>query len=72
MSTAVVIVQWKSPSAASFAPVWRDLATRYLREPAIAIAEVAFLLGFSEASAFHRRWLGTTPAAYRARQREGR
>jgi AraC-like DNA-binding protein len=47
----------------------RDLATRYLREPAIAIAEVAFLLGFSEASAFHRafkRWQGTTPSAYRA------
>jgi AraC-like DNA-binding protein len=48
----------------------RELATRYLREPAIAIAEVAFLLGFSEASAFHRafkRWQGTTPAAYRAK-----
>ena len=47
----------------------RDLATRYLREPKIAIAEVAFLLGFSESSAFHRafkRWQGTTPAAYRA------
>jgi AraC-like DNA-binding protein len=46
----------------------QDLAMRYLREPAIAIAEVAFLLGFSEASAFHRafkRWQGTTPAAYR-------
>jgi AraC-like DNA-binding protein len=46
-----------------------DLAMRYLREPAVAIAEVAFLLGFSEASAFHRafrRWQGTTPAAYRA------
>jgi AraC-like DNA-binding protein len=49
-----------------------DLATRYLREPAIAIAEVAFLLGFSEASAFHRafkRWQGTTPAGYRAKLR---
>jgi AraC-like DNA-binding protein len=48
----------------------RDLATRYFREPALAIAEVAFLLGFSEASAFHRafkRWRGTTPSAYRAR-----
>jgi AraC-like DNA-binding protein len=47
----------------------RDLATRYLGEPAIAIAEVAFLLGFSEASAFHRafkRWHGVTPALYRA------
>lgn len=47
----------------------RDLATGYLREPSISIGEVAFLLGFSEASAFHRafkRWHGVTPAAYRA------
>jgi AraC-like DNA-binding protein len=46
----------------------RDLAIRYLREREIAVAEVAFLLGFSEASAFHRafkRWLGTTPTLYR-------
>jgi AraC-like DNA-binding protein len=49
--------------------VRHQLATRYLCEPAIAIAEVAFLLGFSEASAFHRafkRWEGRTPSAYRA------
>jgi AraC-like DNA-binding protein len=48
--------------------VRRDLAHRYLAERQIAIAEVAFLLGFSEASAFHRafkRWSGTTPAEYR-------
>jgi AraC-like DNA-binding protein len=34
----------------------------------MAIAEIAFLLGFSEASAFHRafkRWCGSTPADYR-------
>lgn len=46
----------------------RELAMRYLHERQIAIAEVAFLLGFSEASTFHRafrRWSGTTPAAYR-------
>jgi AraC-like DNA-binding protein len=46
----------------------RELAMSYLREPEIAIAEVAFLLGFSEASAFHRafkRWSGITPTAYR-------
>jgi AraC-like DNA-binding protein len=45
-----------------------ELALRYLAERRIAIAEVAFLLGFSEASAFHRafkRWHGLTPAAYR-------
>jgi AraC-like DNA-binding protein len=34
----------------------------------MAIAEIAFLLGFSEASAFHRvfeRWCGRTPAECR-------
>ena len=48
-----------------------ELAMRYLKEREIAIAEVAFLLGFSQASAFHRafkRWSGTTPSAYRRRQ----
>jgi len=55
---------------ALFDTLRRDLAIRYLAERTIAIAEVAFLLGFSEASAFHRafhRWYGTTPTAYRMR-----
>jgi AraC-like DNA-binding protein len=46
----------------------RELAIRYLTERRAAIAEIAFLLGFSEASAFHRafkRWCGRTPAEYR-------
>ncbi|HEY6188444.1 MAG TPA: AraC family transcriptional regulator [Pyrinomonadaceae bacterium] len=46
----------------------RDLSKRYLREPQMAICEVAYLLGFSEPSAFHRafrRWTGITPRAYR-------
>lgn len=53
----------------------RDLAIRYLSERRIGIAEVAFLLGFSEASAFHRafkRWSGTTPASYRRSLPAGR
>jgi AraC-like DNA-binding protein len=46
----------------------RELATRYLSERRMAIAEIGFLLGFSEASAFHRafkRWFGSTPAEHR-------
>ncbi|HVF57519.1 MAG TPA: AraC family transcriptional regulator [Pyrinomonadaceae bacterium] len=46
----------------------RDLSKRYLREPGMAICEVAYLLGFSEPSAFHRafrRWTGITPKEYR-------
>jgi AraC-like DNA-binding protein len=46
----------------------RDLAARYLAERRLAVAEIAFLLGFSEESAFHRafkRWHGCTPATYR-------
>jgi AraC-like DNA-binding protein len=45
----------------------RDLALRYLRDQRIAIAEVGFLLGFLDVSAFHRafkRWTGSTPAEY--------
>lgn len=44
------------------------LATRHLSEPTRSIGEVAFLLGFSEVSTFHRafkRWTGLTPVAYR-------
>ena len=46
----------------------RDLALRYLQDQRISIAEAAFLLGFLDATAFHRafrRWTGTTPAKYR-------
>ena len=48
----------------------RELALRYLREPEMAVCEVAYLLGFSESSAFHRafkRWTGTTPNDFRRR-----
>jgi AraC-like DNA-binding protein len=49
-----------------------DIARRHLVEDRVSVAEVAFLLGFSELSAFHRafkRWTGCTPAAFRARTR---
>ena len=48
----------------------RDLAISYLREPEMALCEVAYLLGFSESSAFHRafkRWTGMTPGEFRER-----
>lgn len=46
-----------------------QLARRYLQDPQLGVSEVAYLLGFSEASAFHRafkRWTGKTPAAFRS------
>jgi AraC-like DNA-binding protein len=49
-----------------------DLAARYLGEADCSISEVAFLLGFSEVSTFHRafkRWTGKTPAAFRRERR---
>ncbi|NVB81171.1 MAG: AraC family transcriptional regulator [Kofleriaceae bacterium] len=48
----------------------QDLARRYLADPKIAIGEVAYLLGYSEPSAFHRafkRWTGVTPTEARRR-----
>ncbi|MBK1634797.1 AraC family transcriptional regulator [Rhodovulum adriaticum] len=46
----------------------RDLAEGLLRDQTHSLAEIAFLTGFSEQSAFTRafkRWVGTTPATYR-------
>ncbi|WP_323771950.1 AraC family transcriptional regulator [Antarctobacter sp.] len=46
----------------------RDLAEGLLQDERHSLAEIAFLTGFSEQSAFTRafkRWVGTTPATYR-------
>ncbi|MEX2208263.1 MAG: AraC family transcriptional regulator [Myxococcota bacterium] len=52
--------------------VRRELALRYLKDVSTSLTEVAFLLGYSDLSAFgraFRRWTGTTPAAQRRRLR---
>ena len=48
--------------------VRRALVLHYLEDKGIALLDVAFLLGFSEQSAFSRafrRWFGCSPQAYR-------
>lgn len=48
----------------------RDMALRYIVDPGKSLADIAFLLGFSEQSAFSRafrRWTGASPTAYRQR-----
>jgi AraC-like DNA-binding protein len=47
----------------------RQMAHRYLDDPAIRPTQVAYLLGYAQPSAFShafRRWTGVSPAAYRA------
>jgi AraC-like DNA-binding protein len=47
-----------------------ELAKEYLTDRAVGISEVAFLLGFSEQSSFHRafrRWTGLAPGKWRER-----
>ena len=48
----------------------RSAAERYLGDRTLPIAEIAYLLGYSEPAAFHRafkRWRGETPLAFRQR-----
>ena len=45
-----------------------ELALAHLAKGELAIAEIAFALGFDEVASFHRafrRWEKTTPARYR-------
>ena len=60
-----------TPFRALLDRVREDLARSYLSSPRMSIGEVAFLLGYSETSTFHRafvKWTGETPAVFRARQ----
>ncbi|MES2490781.1 MAG: AraC family transcriptional regulator [Pseudomonadota bacterium] len=50
--------------------VRRELAERYLADAALDLVDIAFLLGYSEQSAFtraYKRWTGRAPAASRGR-----
>ena len=51
--------------------VSRRLAEEYLADPRVSIAELTYLLGFSEPSSFtraFRRWTGETPGQWRRRR----
>ena len=53
----------------------RGLARRYLALDGLGVSEVAALLGFSDAAAFHRafrRWWNLSPSEYRRAQRSAR
>jgi AraC-like DNA-binding protein len=46
-----------------------ELARRHLEEHRLTLAEIAFVLGYSDVTPFHRafrRWTGTTPDDYRS------
>ena len=50
----------------------KDLAMRYIADPARSLIDITFSLGFSQPSAFTRafkRWSGLTPREYRRQQR---
>lgn len=54
--------------------VRRELARQYLTGSAFDLSEIAYLLGYEEASSFHRAfhlWEGTSPGQWRSAQREG-
>jgi AraC-like DNA-binding protein len=47
-----------------------DLAVTYLRDSAMDLSQIAFMLGYSELSAFShafKRWSGTSPGEWRTR-----
>lgn len=52
--------------------VRRSLAALYLQQTSVALVDIAFLLGFSEQSAFSRafrRWMGESPQSWRRKHK---
>jgi len=52
--------------------VRRERVQHYLRDPALSLTDIAFLLGFAQQSNFNhafRAWFGTTPAVWRTSSR---
>jgi len=52
----------------------RDMAKNYLADPELSLAQIAYLLGYAEQSAFtsaFRRWTGKPPRRFRSASREG-
>jgi AraC-like DNA-binding protein len=50
----------------------RDIAPSLLRDGQLAVTEVAFMLGYEDATSFHRsfrRWFGQSPRAFRRGER---
>ena len=48
----------------------RELAQHYLGQKTVSLADIAYLLGFSDQSSFFRasrRWFGSSPRDYRIR-----
>jgi AraC-like DNA-binding protein len=59
-----------APFASLVDAVRRERAEAYLRAPDVSVAEVSWLLGFAEQSAFtraFRRWTGVAPTEWRRR-----
>jgi len=49
----------------------RDMALRYIRDPAKSATDITFLLGYSQQSVFtraFRRWTGMSPSEFRSRK----
>jgi AraC-like DNA-binding protein len=54
--------------------VRREMAERYMADERLDLNDLAFLLGFSEQSAFQRafrRWMGQSPGAWRRTRASG-